>query len=326
MNAIVSTSDRALLVSTALPLDQNPAAVYLASLGSANSRRNMGRYLDQIAALIHPDLKRLTFQWAALRYQHTQAIRVQLAGRYAPATVNGMLSALRGVLKECWRLGQMTAEDYQRAVDFANVKGETIPAGRDLSMGEIIALVDICLADTSAAGVRDAAIIGILYTCGLRRSEVAKLTTDDYERESGQLKIIASKGGKSRTVFVTNGAQSALKDWLAIRGDTPGALFTPVNKGGKIVMKSITDQSVYNLLKKRAAEAGVKDFAAHDFRRTFVGDMLDRGVDIVTVQKIAGHASPTTTGRYDRRPEEVKKQAAQKLHYPYQRRAKREHD
>lgn len=57
----------------------------------------------------------------------------------------------------------------------------------------------------------------------------------------------------------------------------------------------------------------------HDFRRTFVGDMLDWGVDIVTVANIAGHASIDTTLRYHRRQEETKRVAAGKLHFPYLR-------
>jgi integrase len=71
---------------------------------------------------------------------------------------------------------------------------------------------------------------------------------------------------------------------------------------------------------KRGAEAGVKPFSAHDFRRTFVGDLLDRGVDIVTVAKMAGHSDVKTTARYDRRPEETKRDAAGKLYFPYFRR------
>lgn len=60
-----------------------------------------------------------------------------------------------------------------------------------------------------------------------------------------------------------------------------------------------------------------KDFSPHDFCRTFVGEMLEHGVDIATVANIAGHASVDTTRRYDRRPETTKQQAANKLHFPY---------
>jgi integrase len=94
-------------------------------------------------------------------------------------------------------------------------------------------------------------------------------------------------------------------------------LFAPVLKSGKINRKRMNPPSIYDMLKKRARQAGVPDFSPHDLRRTFVGDMLDRGVDIATVANIAGHASVDTTRRYDRRPDETKKQAATKLHFPY---------
>src|SRR5690606_35494504 len=97
---------------------QHPAAVYLASLGSPHSRRNMKRYLNLIANLLSGERAGVqTLDWSALRYPHVQALRTRLMATYAPATVNAMLAALRGVLKEAWRLGQLSAEDYQRAVD-----------------------------------------------------------------------------------------------------------------------------------------------------------------------------------------------------------------
>jgi site-specific recombinase XerD len=75
----------------------------------------------------------------------------------------------------------------------------------------------------------------------------------------------------------------------------------------------MTPQAVLLILQKRAQEAGVDSFSPHDFRRTFCSDLLDAGVDIVTVQKLAGHASPVTTSKYDRRGEEVKRRAVQSL-------------
>jgi integrase len=334
-NELAPADARALLVKQLSQLDQNPAAVYLASLPSQQSRDTMKIALNRIAGVLgfepvtvtvegkrkkSEDVTYLYVEWSAMRYQHTAAIRARLIANYSPATANKMLSALRGVIKEAWRLGQMNAEDYQRAVDLEGVKVNTLPAGRDLAEGEVLALVKACIRDDSAAGYRDAAIIGLLSGGGLRRAELVKLQLEQFDADTGTIAVKHGKGGKERSVPVANGTLAALADWLDLRGQEPGALFLPINKGGHIVGQRMTAQAVYNMLKKRAKEAGVKNFSPHDFRRTYAGDLLDAGVDIVTVAKLMGHANVETTGRYDRRPEEVKRQAASKLHFPYQRR------
>ena len=304
-----------------LPLDRNPAAIYIASLSTERSRTVTRQALRSLASLITGEdahtADYLALPWSALRYAHTAALRSLLAEKYRPATANRLLSALKGVLKECWRLGMMSAEEYARAVDIRGVRGETIPAGRELAQGELLALVNACKTDTSPAGVRDAAILGLLYTCGLRRAELVALDVEDVDLETGRLHVRAGKGNKERTSYAAGGALQALNDWLVLSGIHSGALFIPINKGGKLSQRRMTAQSIYNLLKKRAHGANVKDFSPHDLRRTFVGDMLERGVDIATVAKIAGHASVDTTKRYDRRPEETKRKAAGKLHFPY---------
>lgn len=90
-----------------------------------------------------------------------------------------------------------------------------------------------------------------------------------------------------------------------------------MTKGGTIIMRRMTDQSVLDLVGRLARWAGVPRFSPHDLRRTFIGDMLDLGVDLSTVQQLAGHAQVTTTARYDPRGEHVRRRAAEMLHVPF---------
>lgn len=301
------------------PMDQNAAAVYLASL-APGSRRTMGDALNLIARTVSGGQHdALSMPWGGLRFQHTAALRARLAEDFSYSTANKMLSALRGALKAAWRLGQMSAEDYQRAADVQGVKGERLPAGRAIATGELVALLQLCAADPSAAGARDAAIIAVLYSCGLRRAELVALDVADYHvtEDDGELRV-QGKRNKQRIVPVVNGAREALEDWLSVRGSEPGPLFWSVkgsHRGGRL-----TTQAIYKMLLTRAKQAGVNDLSPHDFRRTFVSDLIDAGADIGTVQKLTGHANIATTLRYDRRPEAAKRKAVQLLHVPYRRR------
>ena len=71
------------------------------------------------------------------------------------------------------------------------------------------------------------------------------------------------------------------------------------------------------MLKRRASQAGIKDFSPHDFRRTFIGDELDNGTDMVTVSSDVGHSSVNTTAKYDRRGFRSQLEAAKKRKTPY---------
>ena len=307
-----------LLPASNLPASKNPALVYLAGLASG-SRRTMRQALDVCAGeLTGGNCDAETCPWGALRYEHTKAIRTWLAEKYAAATANKMLAALRGVLKEAWRLGQMTAEEHARACDLEPIRGSTLPKGRALTAGEMRALFGACADDPTPAGRRDAALLAILYGAGLRRSEAAALRFADYDSATGALTVQHGKGNKARKVYATNGGKCAIDDWLVVRGQDAGALFVPINRGGRMGAEEMTDQAVYNILAKRAAEAKVKTFSPHDLRRTFISDLLGAGADISAVQGLAGHASVNTTQRYDRRGEAAKVKAAELLHVPYE--------
>jgi site-specific recombinase XerD len=307
----------------------SPATVYLARLGDG-SRRTMRAALKRLVVLAGYRATIEAFPWHWLRYQHTQRLRALLqrppapgAEPPAPATVNKHLSALRGVLKEAWRLGLLGGEDYQRAVDVANLSAQR-DVGRSLGHGEVTALFAACAADPTPAGRRDAALLALLYGAGLRRSEaVARrlgttLADGDYDPATGELRVRRPKRGKDRRVYLTGGAKQAMDDWLAVRGTWPGPLLVPVDKAGRQQRRAMTDQALVYILQKRARQAKVGAFTPHDLRRTTIGDLLDAGADLAAVGKLAGHASPTTTIRYDRRGERAKRAAAERLHVPYQ--------
>lgn len=296
---------------------RNPARVYLASL-APGSVATMTRALSVIASLAVPGGDVDSIPWHLLRYEHTQAIRARIAETYNYRTANKMLSALRGVLKNAWRLELMTAEEYMKAADVAGVKG-SVPdqsAGRALSSGELLALVTAC-DDGTIGGVRDAAMLGVAYAGGLRREEITRLNVEHMDMAAGVL-TVKGKRNKVRTVPLPDGALAAVRDWLKLRGPGAGPLFTRIGKGERLSHERLTTQAVYYIFQERATQAKVSTFSPHDLRRTFAGDLLDAGVDIATVQRLMGHSSVNTTSGYDRRGERAKKDATKRIHFPYQ--------
>ncbi|MBU0607973.1 MAG: tyrosine-type recombinase/integrase, partial [Armatimonadetes bacterium] len=259
----------------------------------------------------------MTCPWHELRYPHCAAVRAALEERYAPATANKHLAALRGVLKEAWRLGLVDGESYHRAVDLAGVRGSTLPAGRALAAAEVRALFEAC-ADGTPGGARDAALLALLYGALLRRSEAVALDLADYDPKAAALAVRHGKGRQERLAYLPAGGRAAVDGWLRVRGDDPGPLLVPVRKGGQVLLRRLSPQAVLGACQKRQRQApGVGPFSPHDLRRTSIGDLLDAGADLAAVQRLAGHAQVTTTTRYDRRPEGVKRKAAELLQVPF---------
>ena len=312
----VRTDDGALLAPTGR-LDQHPAAVYLAGL-KPNSRRVMRHALDSIAAHLGFD-DALATPWGTMRFQHAREVKTWLAESYAPATGNRALSALRGTLKAARMLRQLSIQDYLDIEEALRrgIEGEPLPPGRALTQGEVMALLAACANDKTAVGARDAALLAVGGGCGLRRAEIVGLDLADYSQEARELKVRHAKKGRERMAYPSEGTTQYLDDWLAIRGNKAGALFWPGLPSGYVRPGQLTPQTVYDVLKKRAEEAGIEDVSPHDLRRTFITTLLEMGKDLAIVADLAGHKDPKTTKRYDRRGEEEKRKAVEALHIPY---------
>ena len=275
--------------------------------------------------------------WHGLRRHHVTALLDRLRNWPLPAknnseapqyrsaqTINVTLAAVKDVARQAFLLGQMSAEDFKR---IELIKGDRVtrqPVGRHLPIGEIRAIMAICEDDQTPAGCRDAAIIGLLYTGGLRRFEVAGLGVEQLNREQGEI-ILIGKGNKQRKTWPDAGTWTAIKEWLEHRGDHAGPLIQPVNKSGKIVLSgNISDQAIYDAVVKRVNQAALALGASpHDLRRSFITTLLDNNTDVIKTRDLAGHNSTDTTAIYDRRPEQELKKAQEVLSLPYSGRKNR---
>ena len=146
--------------------------------------------------------------------------------------------------------------------------------------------------ERSEAGLRDHALLELLYATGLRVAECCGLDLDDVDRRRGAVRVMG-KGGKERVVPVGDTALGALDAWLSVRGEGRGALFTNL-RGGRLGTRS-----VQRIVKRRARAAGIdRRVTPHTLRHTFATHMLGEGADLRLIQELLGHSRLTTTQRY----------------------------
>lgn len=308
-------------------LQSHPVTAYINSLTSPNSRRTMLSSLRSVIACalevetitIDP-MQVFTFEWGLITPDKLKALRAALLNRYSDSSASKHFAAVRGVLGSCFDQQLIDSDQWMR---IQRVKSISVhrnnKIGRRLSDGEIRALAKVCAADETPAGARDDAILGLGITQGPRIAEVSKIQLSDYDQTSGDLIIRSSKNGKTRTIRASNATKDSLDEWLELRGDSPGALFCRVLKGGDIAIEKISTTSLNRMLKKRASQAGVEAFSMHDLRRSFITAGWELGIPGTQIQTIAGHSSIATTASYDRGDLETALKSGERLHYPSMR-------
>jgi integrase len=289
--------------SLALPLQTAaPVPVYLTQMSTGVSRAGAYNALRVLVRLMGSDARPEDFPWHQLRFEHTQELRTRLMAKYAPGSARTYMSSLRGVLKTCARLGIMTYEDLHRALDVKPVKGSRTPPGKMLSEAEEQQLFSYVARLASPHRERDAALLALGVSTGLRREELANAV---FDKLVGNRLTVVGKGNKERAVYVPPEAYALLQTWIHVRGQAPGPLFTPFTSSRTLVFdRHMTPANVWLIVKGIRDVAGVQ-FTPHDLRRTCISQMFEAGIDGSAIQRNAGHADFSTTSGYDRRGDAV---------------------
>ena len=202
------------------------------------------------------------------------------------------LSSLRSFFK--WTVLEGYVKDNPcDAVDTPKI-GRHLPAV--LSEDEVSAIIDSV--DTGSwNGLRDRAILEVLYGCGLRVSEAVGLKISNVYFKEGFVRIVG-KGNKERLVPIGGMALEAVSDYLAVRpepSDTASEDILFLNRDGR----ALSRVSVFTMVKRQAMLAGVhKEISPHTFRHSFATHLVNHGADLRVVQDMLGHESILTTEIY----------------------------
>jgi site-specific recombinase XerD len=280
----------------------------------------MYSFIKNGLALIHQNAAMESYDWKKLDRHFIIDLRKVLSKqKKSPNTINGYLSAFRGVARQAWKEKWIDVETYQLIIDEKMVKGSRVDKGRSLSVDELNDLINYCMKQENPIYLRDAVAISLMYGAGLRRHELAKCMISDINIVEQEVNI-TGKGNKQRNNPLPSRVVEIIQCWLDKRIQFNAEIDCPFlllrfRKNGRPVNEGITDKAVYNIVVKLYKEAGLSHFSPHDLRRTFATHLLENGIDIFTVQDLMDHADISTTKGYDKRKDKVKKNAVKSLNF-----------
>ncbi|MEY8408546.1 tyrosine-type recombinase/integrase [Parasutterella excrementihominis] len=297
-------------------LIENPALMYLATLGSKDSYRCMKSKLNKFARFFgYQGL--VDCDWKSMQPNHiTIFLTAQSWG--SARTYNCYLSAIKSVALNAWRNKQIDLDQFQRIKSLKQRRIFRAPSGRAISPEESSSLIR-SLNKNSLRTIRNRAIFFLMLGCGLRRAEVCDLKLKQVSIKNKSAKIIG-KGNKERTIYFPTAVLEVLKNWLDARSLNKeeidaGFVFGRIDNRQRLHLDIPLDpSSITRIVEKLVSETDNLEgrLTPHDLRRTFATRLISKNVDIVEVQKLMGHASVATTGNYVRKDEENLRKAAEK--------------
>jgi site-specific recombinase XerC len=297
---------------------RNPLTLYLTRL--APSSQLTMRYVLQDAAdrFGFEDINLEDIDWHLLQPEQVIALVAALRkDGYAPNTSSLYVNAVRGVMNEAWRMSLISQEHLLKMRTVKAAPGTRLSQGRNLRRTLIREMMDVCAADPRPQGLRDAAVIGILYGSGMRKSESVNLDLAQINFDERSLRVIG-KGNKELIKYAPGWAFAKLQAWLEFRREQlkegeqdDSFLFNRIRRGSHITRERITKHAIYYIARQRGQQVGVK-IMPHDFRRSFITRVIEEH-DLSIAQKLAHHTNIQTTANYDVRDDNERRRAVERF-------------
>jgi site-specific recombinase XerD len=297
---------------------RNPLTLYLTRL--APSSQLTMRYVLQDAAdrLGFEDINLEDIDWHLLQPEQVMAlVAVLREDGYAPNTSSLYVNAVRGVMNEAWRMSLISQDHLLKMRSVKAMAGTRLSQGRNLRRTLIRELMEVCAADPRPQGLRDAAVIGILYGSGMRKSESVNIELNQVSFAERSLQV-TGKGNKQLIKYAPAWAFAKLEAWLEFRrsqlkeGEQDDTfLFNRIRRGSHITRERITKHAIYYIARQRGEQVGVK-IMPHDFRRSFITRVIEE-YDLSIAQKLAHHTNIQTTATYDVRDDNERRRAVDRF-------------
>jgi integrase len=215
------------------------------------------------------------------------------------STINLRLSGIRALTREARDNGLIDAMDAERILTVAGVPEEGIRLGKWLTLEQTRQLLEV--PDRSQlVGKRRYAILSVLAHCALRREELARLTLSSIQQREGRWVIadLVGKRGRVRTVPLPMPAKLAIDEWLSAANIGSGSLLRCLRKGGAVTEQPLSAWSIWDVVVRSAAAAGIERIGPHDLRRTCAKLCRRNGGKLEQIQYLMGHATLLTTEKY----------------------------
>ena len=289
---------------------------------STKTTENYGLYLARFLSLITPDFPEgSTITPADLTPELLRKFRLRLNRfddnqnheRLSALTQSYHLIALRGFLKYLAKRGIRSLDPSLVDLPRAAKKQVTF-----LHFDEVERLLAEIPLDTET-GLRDRAIIELLFSGGLRVSELCNLNRDSINLARREF-MVRGKGKKDRPIFIDQTTAEHLEEYLNVRADSLPALFlnnssnqnTPDTSGN---FRRLSPRSIERIIEKYTRQAGItKHVTPHTLRHSFATDLLMNGADLRSVQSLLGHANISTTQIYTHITDPHLKEVHEKFH------------